>query len=206
MLKVRALAAALLAAALAVGVSGCTFLGGEVLPRQYDPSDGLSADVGDLDIRNALLIEGEEGRANLLLSVINQSADDQPLAVQYESTSPDAQNGRVTVDLSIPARSTVTFGWQDTEQLVLEGIDTQAGALFPVYFVSGETEGVERQLPVLDTTLAEYSDLAPSPSPTPTPTPTPEPIPTPVAGTVPEGTDQNPDGTEPGDAVDSGTE
>ncbi|HEY8589074.1 MAG TPA: hypothetical protein VIL55_05950, partial [Naasia sp.] len=131
----------------------------------------------------------------------------------YESDAAEASGGRMTVDVDIPARSTVTFGWQDTEQLVLEGIETAAGDLFPVYFLSGDAEGIELQLPVLDTTLAEYSSLAPSPSPTPTPEvpPAPDPaapapIPTPTDGTVPEGTDQNPEGTEPGDAVDSGTE
>lgn len=202
MVNVRAVATALLAAALAVGVAGCTFLSSEILPRQYDPSDGIGADIGELDVRNALLVTEEGNRANLIVSVVNQSNEDQALSVQYESNAAAAVGGRVTVDLDIPARSTVTFGWQDAEQLVLEGIDTAAGDLFPVYFLSGGAEGVELKIPVLDTTLAEYSTLAPRPSPTPTPEPVP--IPTPTDGTPPEGTDQNPGGTAPGDAVGSG--
>ncbi|WP_210507203.1 DNA modification methylase [Naasia sp. SYSU D00057] len=200
MLKVRSAVSALLAAVLAVAIAGCSFTNGSIiLPRKYDPSDGVGADIGKLDVRNALLISEEGDRGNLVVSVINPTEDEQPLTVQYES----ATAGRSTVDLTIPANSTVTYGWGDSDQIVFEDIDTIPGALFPVYFQSGDSEGADLQVPVLDTTLAEYNNLTPSPSPTPTPTPTAEPVPapTPTEGTIDEG-DNSGEG-QPGDSVDT---
>jgi Glycosyl hydrolase family 30 beta sandwich domain len=198
-LKVRAAVSALLAATLAVTIAGCSFTNGSIiLPRQYDPSDGVGADIGDLDLRNAFLVSEDGERGNLVVSVINTTEDAQPLSVQYES---GGAASRETVDLSIPANSTVTFGYGESEQLVLEGIDTQPGALFPVYFQSGDSEGAALEVPVLDTMLAEYDGLTPSPTPTPTPTAVPVPAPTPTEGTIDEG-DNSGEG-EPGDSVDT---
>ncbi len=202
MLKVRAAVSALLAAVLVVGVAGCSFVNGNIiLPRKYDPSDGVNAEVGELSVRNAMLITEEDAeRASLVISIANPTAETQPLTVQYEGAS----GGRTTVDLSVPSQSTVTYGYGDSDQTVLEGIDTAPGALFPVYFQSGSSEGANLQVPVLDTALAEYDDLTPSPSPTPSPTASPVPAPTPSPGTIDEGDNQGE--TNPGDSVDSGEE
>jgi hypothetical protein len=200
-LKVRAAVSALLAAALAVTIAGCSFTNGnQILPRKYDPSDGVGADVGELDVRNALVITESGDRGNLVVSVINPTEDAQPLSVQYESAR---AGGRSTVDVSIPAQATVTFGYGDSDQLVLEGIDATPGGLFPVYFQSGSSEGADLQVPVLDTALAEYEGLTPSPIPTPvrTPTASPVPAPTPTPGTIDEG-DNTGEG-QPGDSVDT---
>ncbi len=203
MLKVRAAMSALLGGVVAVSIVGCSFTNGNIiLPRKYDPSDGVSAEVGDLDVRNAMLVTEEGERASLVVSVVNPTAETQPLTVQYEAAS----GGRTTVDLTVPGQSTVTYGFGESDQIVLEGIDTTPGALFPVYFQSGTAEGSQVPLPVLDTTLAEYRTLAPSPSPTPEPSPSasPVPAPTPSPGTIDEGDNQG--DTGPGDSVDSGEE
>lgn len=201
MLKVRAAVSALLAAVLAVGVAGCSFTNGDIiLPRVYDPSDGVGAEIGELDVRNALLVAGADERASLVVSIINPTAESQPLTVQYEAGSA----GRTSIDLTIPSQSTVTYGYGESDQIVLEGIDTTPGALFSVYFQSGSAEGRDLPVPVLDTTLAEYRTLTPSPTPTPSPTASPIPAPTPTPGTADAG--DNTGGTQPGDSVDSGEE
>ncbi len=201
MLKVRAAVSALLAAVLAAGIAGCSFVNGDILlPRQYDPSDGVGAEVGELDVRNALLVTEEGDRASLIVSVANTTAESQPLTVQYETAS----GGRTSIDLTVPSQSTVTYGYGDSDQIVLDEIDVTPGALFPVYFQSGSAEGAQVPVPVLDTSLAEYSTLAPSPSPTPSPTASPVPAPTPSPGTIDEG--DNTGETDPGDSVTSGEE
>src|SRR3712207_8194808 len=45
--------------------------GNIILPRKYDPSDGVSAEIGDLAVRNALLVTEEGERASLVVSVVN---------------------------------------------------------------------------------------------------------------------------------------
>jgi hypothetical protein len=174
-LKVRAAVSALLAVVLAVAVAGCSFTNGtQTLPRKYDPSDGVGANVGELDVRNALIIPGAGRRASLVVSVINTTEKNQPLSVQYKSS---AAAGRSTVALSIPAHSTVTYGFGTSQQLVLNGIDTRPGALFPIFFQSGSAEGIDLKVPVLGTGQSTYATLTPSPTPTPTPAPSGAPAP-----------------------------
>jgi hypothetical protein len=45
--------------------------------------------------------------------------------------------------------------------VLLEGIDAEVGGLLPLYFQYGDAEGVEKLVPVLDSSLPEYADLAP---------------------------------------------
>jgi len=205
----RAVASALLAAVVTVALAGCNFLGGDILPRKYDPSDGVGTSLGDLDVRNALLVtDGEGSTASLVVSVVNTSDDDQNLSVQYESDAATATSGRADATVAVAAHSIVTLGFGTEQQLVLADIDTEPGALFPVYFQSGSSEGKELQVPVLPPALMEYSTLTPSPTPTPVPVPTPviTPVPTPLAtptdGTVPGDGDSG--DTSTGDSVTSG--
>ena len=210
MVQSRAVASALLAAVVTVALAGCNFPGGDILPRKYDPSDGVGTNLGDLDIRNAMLITDDGSSASLVVSVVNTSDDDQNLSVQYDSDAATATSGRADATVAVAAHSIVTLGFGTEQQLVLADIDTEPGALFPVYFQSGSSEGQELQVPVLPPALQEYSTLTPSPTPTPTPVPVPAPVitpaPTPIAtptdGTVPGNGDSG--DTSTGDSVTSG--
>lgn len=184
MVKVRVAVSALLAAVLAVGIAGCSFTNGEqTLPRNYDPSDGVGANVGQLAVRNALLVSGGGSRATIVASVVNDTDTQQQLSIQYASKSA----GRSTITASIPSHTVITFSYGKGSQVVLEGVDATPGALFPVYFASGNAEGAQLRLPVLDTTLAEYNGFRPTPTPTPTPAATPlaTPGPTPTPSPTP---------------------
>jgi hypothetical protein len=126
--------------------------------EQYEPSDGVSANVGDLDLRNILVISDDGVDGNLLMTAVNSGDDDIELTIEFggESQTVDIEGG-----------STVAVGVDDVEgidvlePLLLEGIDAEPGSLLPVYFQYGNAEGVEVQVPVLDSRLPEYSDLAP---------------------------------------------
>ena len=186
----RAIASIALAATLAMGLSGCNFFSPQRTLEKYDPSDGVGANLGDLDVRNAMVITEDGDRGTLVVSITNLTAEAAELEVEYASDAPDAVDGRVTFTVGVPAQSIVTTS-DGSEQIVLEDIDAPAGSLFPIFFQSGDAPGQELQVPVLDGTLEQYVPLLPSPSPTPTPTPTPvitpTPIPTPTDGTEPEG-------------------
>ena len=85
----------ILASALVFGTTGCTFITSQATLNQYDPSDGISGRVGDLQLRNVLAIEGEDGKAvSLLLTVVN-SGGPHSLTIQYV----DALNG---IELTVP--------------------------------------------------------------------------------------------------------
>jgi hypothetical protein len=127
--------------------------------ERYDPSDGVSANVGDLDLRNVLVISDDGDDGNLIMTAVNNGDDDVELTVEY--------GGREAQTIDIEAGTTVTVGVDDIEGIdvlepvLLEGIDADPGSLLPVYFQYGSAEGIEVQVPVLDSRLPEYSDLAP---------------------------------------------
>jgi hypothetical protein len=152
--KARLAASAVLAVGLVLGASGCSMLTYQATTEHYDASDGVSANVGDLDLRNILVVseDGEDG--NLVLTVVNTGEDDAELGVQV------GEGGGEPLIIEVEAGATVSLGG-DEEPLLLEGIDTQPGALVPIYFQYGTAEGIEKLVPVLDGRLPEYADLAP---------------------------------------------
>ena len=72
-----------------------------------------------------------------------------------------------TQTIEVEAGSSVAFGTDDVEGIevlepvLLEGLDTQPGGLVDLYFQYGSAEGIEIGVPVLDSSLPEYADLAP---------------------------------------------
>lgn len=186
----RAVVSLALAGSVLTGLTACNFYSPQSTLLKYDPSDGVGGTVGPLSVRNALLVTSDGTRATLVVSVVNDTAKAQSLEVQYDSTDPEATNGRMTTRLLVSARSTMQVGHTGS-QVVLENIDAPAGSLLPLYFQTGNSEGQELEVPVLDGTISTYTDLLPSPSPTPVPTPTPTPtlIETPAPTPVDPGTD-----------------
>ena len=146
-----------LAAAVMTGATGCT-LSAEIANLQpYDPSDGVSADVGDLALRNILLIKNNQGDANLVMTVVNNSGEDLALNVQFEGES-----SRTTESLSIPGFPARTrIGDVPEDGVIMRGPDLVLGSLFPVYFEYGAYPGELVMVPVLDGSLAEYELLVP---------------------------------------------
>lgn len=169
----RAAASALVAALLVTGLSGCNFFAEQRTLQQYDPSDGRGIDVGDIQVRNALLVTEDGTRATLVMSAINSGTETRTLGVQFASAARKAEAGRLTLTLSLAPGETVSLGSDPAVQEVLEGITAPPGELFPLYFTTDGEEGKGLEVPVLEGALAEYAALIPSPSPTPTPKPEP---------------------------------
>ena len=68
----RSAASIILAGAVLIGTSGCVFITKQATLIQYDPSDGIGASVGNVEVRNALGIAGEDGDAiSLMITLIN---------------------------------------------------------------------------------------------------------------------------------------
>lgn len=149
-MKARLAASAVLALGLAIGATGCSMVTYQATTEHYDASDGVSVTVGDLDLRNILVVseDGEDG--NLVMTVVNTGDRDQTLKIEA---------GSATQELDVDAHSTVVLGSEDTEPLLLEGIDAEVGGLTPIFFQYASEEGIEKQIPVLDDRL--YPGLAP---------------------------------------------
>lgn len=179
-MKARIAASVVLAVGVALATAGCNLVAPQATRKIYDPSDGVGATVGDVAIRNAMIIseDGEEG--TLVVALVNSSDETVSVEVQYESATGRTSD---TVD-AVPGRTEV--GPDSTEAVYMPGLDTIPGSLLPVYFQYGSEQGKELLVPVLTNALEAYSTLTPAPSEPATVTPTPDPaqtaLPTPTVG------------------------
>lgn len=123
--------------------------------EKYDASDGVSVNVGELDLRNILVVSDDGKDGTLVMTVVNRGERDATLGVQF------GEGGSDVVEVDVEAGQTLVLGSKDEDEVVLEGIDAEVGGMLPMFFQYGDAEGVEKLVPVLDGRLAEYSDLAP---------------------------------------------
>ncbi|WP_448810803.1 hypothetical protein [Agromyces bauzanensis] len=154
-MKARLAASAALALGLALGASGCSMITYQATTEKYDASDGVSVNIGDLDLRNILVVsdDGEDG--TLVMTVVNRGERDATLGVQF------GEGGGDVVEVDVEAGQTLVLGSKDEDEVVLEGIDAEVGGVLPMFFQYADAEGVEKLVPVLDSRLSEYSHLAP---------------------------------------------
>ena len=155
----RAAASVVLAGALLIGTTGCTFIAQQATLIQYDPSDGIGGEVGNVAIRNAVALINEDGHAvSLMVTFVNESSKIVNLDLQYES------GGEKTTDTKqINANAVATYGTTpDETQIIILNPGVEAGGLLPVYFQYGDHEGKELLVPVLNAdNHTEYKDLLP---------------------------------------------
>ncbi|RXZ67364.1 hypothetical protein [Agromyces albus] len=154
-MKARLAASAALALGLALGSSGCAMLTYQATTEAYTPSDGIAANIGDLDVRNVLIVSDDGVDGNLIMTVVNTGEEDVSLGLQFGDGDSE------TLEVEVEAGESLVLGSDDEEPLLLEGIDTEPGSFLPVYFQYGDAEGVEKLVPVLDSSLPEYSSFAP---------------------------------------------
>ena len=166
-MRARTMATVVVAAGILLGTSGCNLFAPQATTIHYDASDGVSGNVGDLAVRNAMLITADGENANLVVHVVNNGDDDIDLLVQYEGV-----DEKVSKSIQVEANSTTEIGLPGGQSVGVESLNASAGSLFPVFFQYGDLTGIELLVPVLDGTLAEYSTLVPTPAPVPTVTPT----------------------------------
>jgi len=156
--KSRLIASLALGALVVLGTSGCAMLSTQATQLQYSASDGVNIpDSGPLQVRNVLIVSDEEGVDGVLVAaIVNATSDSHTLNIEYGEGS-----SKTTESIRVPANTTVSLGTEETEALPLEGIDTKPGANLPMFFQSGDDDGVLFDVPVLDGSLDYYGDLLP---------------------------------------------
>lgn len=153
----RLFAPLILAFSVVLGTTGCTLNAEIATMKDYDPSDGVGAEVGELALRNIMLIINSAGDANLVMTVVNTGGEDVSLRVQYTD---GARQTNETLDIAgTPALTRI--GDNPAEGILLSGSEVVPGGLTPVYFQYADNPGALVMVPVLDGTLAEYELLVP---------------------------------------------
>lgn len=140
-----------------LAVTGCTFSAEIANLEPYDPSDGVGADLGDLALRNVLLIANDGGEATLVMTVVNRGEEGVDLNLQFGD-----EGARQTESLEIPGgRSSTRVGDDPATTVVISDDALTVGALFPIYAEYGSVPGTVLYVPVLDGTLPEYELYVP---------------------------------------------
>lgn len=153
-MKIRIASSVALAAALALGATGCSLIAPQGTLKPYAPSDGVDVTVESVDVRNILLIADETGDSfNVVFGAVNRTGESQDLAINFMGEG--AQQARA--EFTVPTGNTL-FGDPDGDEapvlVSLPGLEP--GATISAYFqVPGASE-VEYEVPVLDGTLEEY--------------------------------------------------
>ncbi|MEQ1737506.1 MAG: hypothetical protein ABL886_14015, partial [Rhodoglobus sp.] len=111
----RAAASALLASALIAGTAGCTFMTPIATLAQYDPTDGVSGTVGDVELRNVVALISEDGSAiSLVVTMVNTGTRQSLMNIQYVSSG-----NTTTLVKQIPGGSVAQFGNTVDEEQIL---------------------------------------------------------------------------------------
>lgn len=155
-MKTRRIASSIaLAAALALGATGCSMIAPQGTTHPYAPSDGIDVTIEQVALRNLLLVADESGdNFNVVFAGVNNTTEQQIVSMTFSHESTQA-----TADFLL-APGLTSFGNPKGEiaptLVSLPGL--KAGATVEVYFeVAGGGEA-KFEVPVLDGTLGEYQD------------------------------------------------
>jgi hypothetical protein len=157
---VRKLAAVAVAASVAFGTAGCTFMSPIATQNAYQPGDGTNANLGSsvtgIAIRNFVYLVNASGSGALIGSLVNQSAKDATVTIAA---------GAESWSTKIPAGAKFDFGYNGASPLNFAQ-KAAAGTLTVIDFSDDSGNKVELKIPVLDGTFSEYAGLVPT-NPTP---------------------------------------
>ncbi|MCC3283127.1 MULTISPECIES: hypothetical protein [Arthrobacter] len=164
--RTRSAAAAGVIALSLLGATGCSVVNDQATTMEYSPSDGIVQDLGDIQLRNILVVsdgDGEPGR--LLGTVVNDSSD--PMNFELEV-------GGSTLTWNIPAGGKVVYDDAPQSEVLVETVAVLPGTGIRAEATAG-TETATLNVPVVDGQIEYYQDYLPTPEPTPAETPAGEP-------------------------------
>lgn len=164
-MRARRAASVVLAAAVLLSTAGCTFFAPQTTLKPYDPGDGVNTQIGDVYVRNVLLLAGDGGDVSLLANVVNETDNGVKVTFQYEGTDSDGVSGKVDSSIFANPGKVASVGGHEDPRIVLNGVEAKPGTLFPIFVQYGDQTGKQLLVPVLDGTLKPYDELLPTSAP-----------------------------------------
>jgi hypothetical protein len=154
-MNIRKFASVAVAASLLLGTAGCTFMNPIASRIDYAPSDGTQANFETVDARNFIYLSDREGHAALFGSLVNRGLESTSVKLQYtDATSSEKKEAFYTL---LPQQK-LDFGYNGASALDFD-LGGKPGETVTVFVVAGSETGKAMNVPVLDGTLAEYSEL-----------------------------------------------
>jgi len=155
--KPRLIASLAIGALVVLGTTGCSMISTQATTITYSAAEGVNVHgAGPLEVRNALIVANEDGsEGNFVAAIVNQTDESVTLNMEF------GEGGAIKESIRVPANSVVSLGTEDTDPILLKGLDTPPGADIAGYFQSGDAEGVLVSVPVLDGGLEYLAPLVP---------------------------------------------
>ena len=152
---VRKLAVVAVAASVAFGATGCTFMTPIATQIAYQPGTGANADLGSATngvvARNLVYLVNASGQGVLIGTIVNQGTVDSTVSIT-------PANGKAT-SVVVAAGKTLDFGYNGNPGIDL-GMTAAAGSLTKLTLAAQKS--VDLNIQVLDATFTEYAGLVPA--------------------------------------------
>jgi hypothetical protein len=155
-------------------LAGCQFVTPQQTSVSYTPADGVNGSAGDVQIRNAFLLDGTGDTASLIGVLSSSSSAQTTVTLGWTGTG-----GAETKTVIVPSNGLIslttdptkldTSVTSDSSSVVLDSVAASPGGLFNMTFTTSAGASSLR-LPVLTGSFSQYATLVPTPTPTPTPT------------------------------------
>ncbi|MBW4095236.1 MAG: hypothetical protein HIU81_07585 [Acidobacteria bacterium] len=157
-----------LIAALSLGVlsvTGCSYITPQATTMTYSPSDGVRTDVGNIEVRNLIVVSNGKGQPGRVIGALfNTSGQDIRVTISGD-------NGSQT-EINVPANAPVYLN-QETDSAILSTVKGAPGTVEDLTISQNGTktpDSTKLQVPVMDASLKEYKQYIPTPSPSSTST------------------------------------
>ncbi|MDO4919258.1 hypothetical protein [Kocuria sp.] len=153
--KLQHLGTGVAALAVLTTVSGCAYISPQATLDSFAPADGVQMDLGDMQLRNILVVgESADSEGRVLGTVINNGNDEQSLTL-------DA--GGATATIQVPANGEVIL--EKSKPVILDRAGANPGLMVTTKF-TGDGKDNTVSVPVLDHTYARYASFVPGGAPT----------------------------------------
>lgn len=180
-MKTRIASSLALAAVIALGATGCSLFAPQGTLDPYAPSDGIDVTLDGVDVRNLMLISDEGGENfNVVFTGVNKGSEATDVRISFVdeggaatanadfSVAPgtnlfgDLTGLVITADASDSTDGDAELGIEMPENVQIVSLPgVRAGATVTAYLQVAGGQDVQREVPVLDGTLAEYQAFVP---------------------------------------------
>ena len=155
-MKIRIASSIAIAAAIALGATGCSLIAPVGTTVPYAPSDGIDVNVEGVSVRNLMLIADESGENfNVVFSSVNLTGEEKELVITFAGEG--TQQARA--EFAIPTGNTRFGNPNGVETPVLVSIpNLKPGATVDAYLQTPGSSEEQRFVPVLTGEHDEYQE------------------------------------------------
>ncbi len=152
-MKARVAASIVLALGLGLGMSGCTLITLQDTKYVKESSVGVGGSVGEVDIRNAVIVSDSNGTVgNLVVTFVNNEGKPHFVSVQHGST---------TRSVAVPAYGVKKVGEEGGTRVRLPQLGAKPGSLTDLYFSYQGVTGTRLRVPVVSSSFPGFEGYSP---------------------------------------------